>query len=344
VRLVDGVVAGVTALDAASLERLLARLPVGVVSFDSRLRIEYLNITAAGHLAGAATGELMPDPWPAFSLRKFAARLFSETPPPRRVVDTGRGRLLELDGVTPVGGEHALLLLQDVTVRERHSRAERQFVANAAHELRTPVAAIASAVDVLQAGAKEEPPERDRFLGHIEHQSARLGRLAETLLLLAQIQTENAVTAMQLVEVRPLLEEVARDLDVREGVAVRVSCEHALHVLADPGLLRQALVNVAGNAARHTGEGEVVLAARDLGPLCSIEIHDTGSGMAELEQKRVFDRFYRGSSTRDGGYGLGLAITREIAGVLGGSVDLESELGQGTTVRLRLPAARIVHR
>jgi signal transduction histidine kinase len=331
-------------LDDLALGRLLGRLPIGIVSLSSHLGIEYLNTTALAYVGPCKVGELLPEPWPAFSLRKFAARLFTDAPASKRVIEAGSGRLLEVDGIPAGEARTALLLLQDVTARERHSRAEREFVANAAHELRTPIAAIASAVEVLQSGAKEQPADRDLFLGHIERESDRVGRLAAALLQLARIQIGDRVIALRLVEVKPLLEDIGRELEPRDGVEVSIACEQGLSALADQDLLRQAVLNVAENAVRHTITGVVELACRDKGRSCEIEIRDTGPGIAGHEQEHVFERFFRANGSAKGGFGLGLAITREIARALGGTLEIDSTPGEGTRVRLRLPAVRVVRR
>ena len=314
-------------LDGLVLGRLLGRLPIGVVSIGPTLAIDYLNPAALAYLGSGGVGELLPDPWPIFSLRKFAGRLFSGSTPPRRVVETDSGHLLELDGIPAESGPTALLLMQDVTARERRSRAEREFVTNAAHELRTPIAAIAGAIEVLQGGAKEQPADRDLFLGHLERESSRLGRLAAALLLLARIQTGHRVTTLGVVEVRPLLEDVVRQLEPHDGVEVQISCEPGLSVLADRDLLSQAVLNVAANAARHTKEGEIELACRDLGRACEIEVRDTGPGITDLDRERVFDRFFRGRGPNGSGSGLGLAISREIMRALSGTIELDSTVG-----------------
>jgi signal transduction histidine kinase len=327
----------------APLVRLLGRLPLGVVSLDRNLRVEYLNPAARVFLGSTRVGALLPEPWPRLSLRKFASRLFSNAPPVRQLAETPTGRLLELDGIQGRRGETALLLIQDVTARERQRRVEREFVTNAAHELRTPIAAIASTLDVLQGGAKEVPADRDRFLEHLQRESDRLGRLVAALLLLARIQNGQQLPALDLVEVRPLLDDVGADLQPRGGVRVKVDCASGVGMLADGDLLRQAVWNVASNAATHTAKGEILLLGRDLGRMSEIEIRDTGPGMAEAERSQAFDRFYRARSFAGaGGFGLGLPIAREITQALGGSLSLDSELDVGTRVRVHLPSARLV--
>jgi signal transduction histidine kinase len=329
-------------LEGRPLQRLLGRLPLGVVSIDRELTIEYVNPAARVFLRGARVGGMLPEPLSPFSLRKFAQRLFASTPPPRRVVESSTGRLFEIDGIPGGERESALLLLQDVTAHERRRRAEREFAANAAHELRTPIAAITSSLDVLEGGAKDVPDDRDLFLGHIERETARLARLVDALLLLARIQTGQAQPSLALVDVGPLLESVAEQLEPQEDVVVRIECVGEVAMLADADLLRQAVWNLAANAVGHTRAGEVCLTGRDLGAMAEIEVRDTGTGISAEERAQVFDRFFRANRRIGKGFGLGLPISQEIAHALGGSVTLESEPGVGTRVRVHLPSARLV--
>lgn len=331
-------------LDGAALGWLLEQLPIGIVGVNRELRIEYLNSAAVAYLDEAVVGEQLPEPRSSFSLRKFAARLFTEASAPHRRVETADGRLFDIDGIPAGIGRPAVLLLVDVTLRERRSRAERDFVSNAAHELRTPIAAIAGAVDVLEAGAKDRPRDRDVFIEHISRESDRLGRLSEALLLLTRLQSDCDLGALELVEVGPVVEEVAGDLDSAEGVELSIACADGLLVLADRDLLRQALLNVGANAVRHTSAGQIELSCRAEGQRCVIEVRDTGPGIPEVEQDHVFDRFYRVRGSGRGGFGLGLAITREIARAFGGTAEIDSKVGEGTRVLVRLPLARVVGR
>ena len=329
-------------LKGLPLRRLLGRLPMGVVSVDSDLTVQYVNPAGRVFVSGASVGAPVPEPFERFSLRKFAHRLFSENPPVRQLVEAPSGRLLELDGIA--GGEHdsALLLVQDVTAREQRRRAEHEFAANAAHELRTPIAAITSALDVLKSGAKDIPTDRDLFLAHIDRETARLARLVDALLLLARIETGQEQPSLRLVDVAPLLQDVASDLEPEKGVRLRVECAPAVAMLTDADLLRQAVWNLAANAVQHTVAGEIRLAGRDLGRLAEIEVSDTGSGITPADRAQIFDRFFRAQRRVDGGFGLGLPLTQEITRALGGTLTLDSEPGIGTRVRVRMASARLV--
>jgi signal transduction histidine kinase len=223
-----------------------------------------------------------------------------------------------------------------VAERVRQETAEREFVTNAAHELQSPLTAIVSAIEVLQAGAKDTP-ERDVFLGHIERASARLARLARALLVLARAQTGAESPKTELVSLEALLADVGSWLKTAEKVRVDVSCPPEAAVITNRELVEQAVFNVAENAAKYTAVGRIELAARVVDGRAEISISDTGPGISRAEQRHVFERFYRGGSSPDEGSGLGLSIARAAAEALGGEVELESAVGKGTVVRFRLP-------
>jgi PAS domain S-box-containing protein len=232
----------------------------------------------------------------------------------------------------------AVLTFQDVTERELRERAQRAFVTNAAHELQTPLAAIASAVQVLQAGAKDDPMSRDRFLDHIETAVNRLDRLTRALLVLARAQTRGEAPRHEMIQLRPLLQEVAAALRP-SAVPVIVTCASDTAVIANRPLLEQALVNLGGNALKHSLE-RVVLSGRRIDGRVLIEVTDSGPGIPPAEQPRVFDRFYRVGEREGEGFGLGLAIVREAVDALNGELELESS-PRGTRVSIFLPGARV---
>ncbi|HYY76074.1 MAG TPA: ATP-binding protein [Gaiellaceae bacterium] len=330
--------------DRDRLHRLLARLREGVVTVDPELRVDFANPSAAQMLGVGRLreGDPLPDPWPGFPLRDIAAGLFrSDAAVAEARVASGDERTFALVGIPAgPGTQTAILVLADVTERERRERAEREFVTNAAHELRTPLAAITSAVEVLQAGAKELPEDRDRFLESIERQSARLGRLTHTLLTLARAQTQDGAPRLEPLELRPVLDEIAATLKPKPGVEVVVECPPGLLVLAERALVEQALLNLAVNAAKHTEQGRIELAAERLANgSAAVEVRDSGPGIAPADQERVWERFYRGRGRDADGFGLGLAIVRQAIRVVGGNVELESAPGKGTVVRVTLRLA-----
>jgi PAS domain S-box-containing protein len=231
-------------------------------------------------------------------------------------------------------------VFRDVTARDRLERAEREFVTNAAHELQTPLTAITSAAEVLQAGAKEDPRDRDRFLTHIQRECDRLARLVRALLVLARAQAGAQTADSEEIALRPLLADVAASLRPTADVEVSVHCSSRLIVSANRDLLEQALASLAANAAKYTTAGSIRLEARRAGRGRTVlEVADTGAGISPAELEVVRQRFYRGGRRDRTGFGLGLAIAEQAAKALGGTLELEPGPDGGTLARLIVPSA-----
>ena len=286
--------------ERARLSRLIEALHEGIVSIDRGGHIEFANATARRMIDGAALerGRRVPKTWLGFPLRAFAASLFDVDERLEIEVAGPNGEgVFEVAGVPAAGSETVLLVLHDVSDRERRRRAEREFVANASHELRTPLAAIASAVERLQAGAREDPEKRDRFIGHIQRESGRLNRLTASLLVLARAQTHEEIPRREEIVLRELIEEVLRGLEFGPEVELVLDCPPDLSVSSNRDLLEHAVRNLASNAARHTSHGEVRISASiHDGSSVVIDVADTGVGIPASELSRLFDRFYRGPS------------------------------------------------
>jgi signal transduction histidine kinase len=325
------------------LHTLLERLHEGVVTVDDSLTVQFANSEARRVLGGRlAEGDALPDPWQSFSLREFAAGLFdSHASSAQAHVRADDERALALVGIpAQPEGDTVLIVLEDLTEQERRELAEREFVSNAAHELRTPLTTIIGAVEVLQAGAKDDPAQRDRFLAHIEREGARLARLARALLTLARSHSGQERPRVEAVPLGELLQEVADDLRPLEGVAVEVDCPPELLASVNRDLLEQVLRNLGENAAKYTPSGRVVLRAYTQGTSLLVEVEDSGVGMTAETQQHVFDRFYRGQGRDAEGFGLGLAIAREAVRSLDGHLQLDSAPGEGTRVRIVLERVR----
>jgi PAS domain S-box-containing protein len=240
------------------------------------------------------------------------------------------------------GGRLVVAVVEDLERLWHQERRELAYVATAAHTLQNPLTVIVSAVDVLQRGAKEDPDERDRFLGHIEEAASRLVRASRAILTLARIRGGHAMLRRRVVVLDDLLRRVEAGLRVPGGVLVDVECRPEHAVIADPDLLEAAIVTLAENAARYTSSGSVVLACRDREPgWAAVLVADTGQGIPEAELERVVQPFVRGGDERRG-TGLGLPIVREIAEALGGRLELESTPGVGTTASIVLRAVEAV--
>ncbi|MET0927422.1 MAG: HAMP domain-containing sensor histidine kinase, partial [Solirubrobacterales bacterium] len=232
--------------------------------------------------------------------------------------------------------------VRDRTEELRREVAEREFVSNAAHELRNPIAGISGAIEVLRAGAKDDPEAREHFLVRLSEDAERISRLTESLLTLARMEAvgEGGTEAL---DVTLVVEEATEAVAAPEGVEVEMNLRADLAAQGDRVLLRQVLIGLLTNAFKNTAApGKVIVRAMPaLGSGVRIEVIDTGSGIAPEEIDRIFERFYRGSgSLEKEGFGLGLSIARRMVDVMGGEIGVESIEGSGSTFWVRLRAAQ----
>lgn len=321
------------------LHRLLDRLDDAVLSVGRDLRIEYANRRATLLLGRRGrVGTPLAESWNGLALRALTADVAAGRTAvvQARAVDAKR----VYDVIALRGDTGAILVVRDVSVRERRHRAEREFVQNAAHELRGPLAAITSAVEALELGAKDEAWTRDHFVSGIADEVERLNRLVRALLILARAQADPEWLTPAPVEVEPILVDIVRTLDTKPGVRVSVRCEPGATVLGEPTLLSAALMNLARNAARSTEQGSISLtcSAAEEGRR-RIVVRDSGSGLPPEVEERLFERFARGSGEVGEGFGLGLSIARSMVTAIGGSLELASSPGEGVvaTTTLRSP-------
>ena len=274
------------------------------------------------------------------------------TPSLRRAAEHGADEIpvLSIDGrlygvqARQVPAEHAVLVVvRDRTEELKREQAEAEFVSNAAHELRNPLAGIMSGIEVLQAGAKDDPEARDRFLARLAHDAERMTRLTQSLLTLARAEAAGEHDPVQVVDVTVAAEEALEAVETPEDVEFVHEVEPDLVAEGDPVLLRQVMIGLLSNACAYTpAPGTVTLrASRGAQNSVTIEVQDTGKGIPTDEQDRVFDRFYRGSGMLEReGFGLGLSIAKRMVNVMGGRIGLRSEPGMGSTFWVRLRAAK----
>jgi two-component system phosphate regulon sensor histidine kinase PhoR len=315
------------------LRLLLERLREGVVTVDRDLVVQFAN-THARRLLGDSLveGAALPD-GEAMQLRRRARRLFAgATAPQHARVVLADERTIGIVGIPARdASDTAMLVLADLTEDLRRELAEREFVANAAHELRTPLTTILGAVEVLQAGAKDDAEARERFVAHIGRESERLARLVRTLLVLARAQTHAELPPRERLDVGAVVERVALDLEPRHGVEVVVETDDTpLRIVSNADLLEQAVRNLAENAVKYTPSGRITLRAHERNGEVRIEVEDSGGGIPPDVRPHIFERFYRGAARDGDGYGLGLAIVQQATRVLGGRVEVESEERHGS--------------
>lgn len=331
-----------------TMTAVLENLTEGVLATDLDGRVlvsnpvarEMLGIRGTGDAEDPSHTEPLPDLWKDFDLPEAVRRCAREQ-------DCGQARVSEGESVLQITARHmpafddhkggVLVVMQDLSEERRLEADQQRFLTNAAHEFRTPLSTIISAAELLASGAEEDPQARERFLGHLLSAAGRMQRLSDTLLRLAQVGRNlrapepepcdpGEVAGRAVHDVRPLAE--GADVGIRvKGAGTTVE--------ADAGLLGQALMVVLSNAIKHSPPGKDVV-LRLAGP--EITVEDEGPGISKEDLPHVFERFYRGRQDT-GGFGLGLAICKEIVEGMGGRISIESEEGVGTRVNIELPEA-----
>jgi OmpR-family two-component system manganese-sensing sensor histidine kinase len=232
----------------------------------------------------------------------------------------------------------SLLASQAVHRIEQTLERMREFTADAAHELRSPLAVIRSNVDAI---SDREPDARDENLDNIRHGVQRMSRTMSDLLLLAR--SEDGIGGLYAVNVDDVIDALAHAYQAESAVRnVSLRVEHATgeHIVyGNPDQIYRILDNLLSNAFRYTGDGGSVKVAQTADRhFIIVAVSDTGVGIAPASIDKVFERFWRADVARStDGSGLGLAIARTLARRHGGDVLVESRLGQGSTFRLRLP-------
>jgi two-component system phosphate regulon sensor histidine kinase PhoR len=321
--------------------------PNGVMLLDDSDQIEWCNAVAAQHFGLDPVRDRLQRVTNLVRSPLFVAFLQSGDFDEPVTVPGPLGRATLSLLVRPYGEGMKLLLSQDITERERAEAMRRDFVANVSHEIRTPLTVLSGFVETLAQLPLTEP-ERQRVLLLMGQQTGRMQALVGDLLMLAQLEGSPRPGADRWLMLTPLLQRALADAMAlsagRHTVVLRSTDD--IELAGVEGELLSAVGNLLANAVRYTPEGgriELGWARLDDGRGV-IEVSDTGLGIAREHLPRLTERFYRvdGSRSRDtGGTGLGLSIVKHVVQRHGGEIDIQSELGKGSSFRLLLPALRV---
>ena len=217
----------------------------------------------------------------------------------------------------------------------------RQFVADASHELRTPIAAVSAYAELFERGAADHADDLPRVFRGIRAETARMERLVNDLLTLARFDVGQPILIVPTELVGMGAEAVRTATTVGPQWPVEFTASHPVEVMGDPTRLRQVIDNLLANVRAHTPEGTTATVhVGQNGDMAEIVVKDSGPGMPPAEAARVFERFYRVDASRarnQGGSGLGLSIVAAIVAAHGGTVSADSAPGEGMKVTVRLP-------
>ncbi|GEK29067.1 sensor histidine kinase [Furfurilactobacillus siliginis] len=338
----------------SELDSLLEYLPVGVMLIDRNRQTQLLNPMAA-QLLEINVGTI-PHPYTAdvrhYDLMQQVEQTLKTQKRQRQTLTLKlptADRTLEVSTIYNEPRSHhaqVLVLLYDLTEVTQIEQMQLDFVANASHELKTPLTAIIGFTETLQAGAKEDAAKRDEFLQIIDDQAHELMDLVEDVLSVSRIQSprrqSTPLTTVTIADViNDQLKLQAQSIERRQlHVQNNVATDFNVH--GDLVKLTQIIKNLLSNAIKynHTG-GEITFSLTTTATDWQLAVTDTGYGMTTAQQERVFERFYRADLSRTKqripGTGLGLAIVQELTTVLGGHVQIMSQVDAGTTMLVSFP-------
>jgi signal transduction histidine kinase len=312
-----------------------------VLVTDPQGRVVFAN-PAANAMLGSTnekTLEVLPDLWEDFYLPGAVGRCARNGESIEARVSYGESYLRVRLECLLVNNERrdVLVVMQDLSEGHRLEANQQRFLANAAHELKTPLMAVMGAAELLATGEDANPAMRPRLLNHIFSEGRRMQRLADALLRLSRVGWDPREPKQEVVDLRAAGQqaaELAEPLVESAGLTLNIQGESS-HVFADAEWLQEVLLVLISNAIKHsTRGGDIRLRIED----GAITVEDEGAGISPVDLPHVFERFYRGKGSSEG-FGLGLPICNELTERMGGSISIRSREGIGTTVKVVLPEA-----
>ena len=256
--------------------------------------------------------------------------------------------------VGPLDGHgNAIISAADSSRHIRLAETRRDFVANVSHELKTPIGAVSILAEAIE-GAADDPDAVRHFSQRLTAESTRLSALVTQIIDLSRLQADEPLLRAEPVSVADIVDEAVsrhRELATTREVSLVARCDDDLWVLGDQSQLTEAIANLVQNAIVYSEpKARVAVSARRVHDVdtdvIEIAVADNGIGIGEADQERIFERFYRvdySRSRENGGTGLGLSLVKHTCQAHGGSVDVWSKLGQGSTFTLRLPTLDADH-
>lgn len=334
------------------LETVLSSMEEGVLAVDPDQRVLFAN-QASRELLGIETSNIVERPLLEVT-RHLAVReavtaaMAQDDPYESEFETTGTNRRHLAVQATRLPGDPyqgVVVVLYDVTNLRRLEDLRREFVANVSHELKTPLSSIKAYAETLRLGAINDADNNLAFVERIEEQAERLHQLILDLLHLARVESGRQAFDIREVALADIINRcIPAYLQRAKAKDLQVAVETpdgSVFVRADDEGVATILDNLVNNAIQYTPEGgSVTVRCRLEDDAAVLEVEDTGIGIAEPDQERVFERFYRVDKARSrelGGTGLGLAIVKHLTQAFGGRLSLASKPGKGSTFRIQFP-------
>ncbi|MFT7132364.1 MAG: two-component system phosphate regulon sensor histidine kinase PhoR [Cyclobacteriaceae bacterium] len=337
---------------------VLSGLNEGVIAVNLQQRIVHLNAAARSMLVLGDEPMLDAPLWEAIRISEISHAVDTCMREQMTVNATVRrgGKTLELTVIVMRNQETgkasgAIIVLGDFTEMVRLQKIRTDFVANASHELKTPIAAIRGFAETIIDDPDMPDDTRDHFMERVRSQASRLDTIVQDLIHLSRFDSPIYLPADSEINLVALVDQVfkAKSEDALDaGVTMEVSLpDYPVEVDGDRGGFEQMVSNLLDNAIKYTrgDDASVALRLSTVGDIAIIEVEDNGIGIADDEQQRIFERFYRIDKARSrdkGGTGLGLSIVKHVAQSHKGNVSIVSQEGQGSTFTVRIPFNRLV--
>lgn len=338
-----------TAKDAHLKNKQLLAI-VGSIPFPMLLMDQFGNIVMHNNLSEISLD--MPFQDDMSYLNNNFVRTISEFIKDAFILEKPLDKIMKVNGIeyqglsVPVTAKKkysgCLILFQDISKTLEGEKIQKRFIADASHELKTPIAVIKGMVEILNREDFDDEVTRVEFMEQIEVEINRLDVLVKDLLQLSRLSMSNPILERKKVNLCDIIRKTITSLEKqaeKKGLSIVCDFQCQDEVFCDPGKMQQVILNLLSNAIKYSDTGTITLRTKNASPYYILEVEDQGAGLDEQQLSHIFERFYRvddDRSRKSGGSGLGLPIVKGIIDAHGGKLEVHSTPGKGTTFSIKL--------